>query len=367
MPTPKGGADIESVTQDTDDTEKSRKTPPVNPRDALIEGFAAKVSARHVEEQAEAKANGLPGTAEETEAEGETPDESGAKEQVPAAKAEPADKEVPGAVEDPLAGFVVKQDGKLVVKLKVDGVERTISTDEARAMLQKNVAADARLQEAARLRRDLDTRAAAIQAQEADLKQREAKLKLQPPPVDAGDPDLDADAEGLANALLTGTAQEVTAKVKTVLTKTRQAIKAPEIDKKQLVTEVVQTVNASQRADAMKVQIQTDLQKFETDFPEIKADNKLNALADAISDDVKTEHPDWSLSQILAETGNRTREFVKAKAPTPPPPVNRQARKEQLRPMPQSRAGTPPAKEEERPTTPAQTLAEIRKSRGQAA
>lgn len=357
MPTPKGGAENKSVTQDTDDTEKNGKTPPVNPRDALIQGFAEKVSARHREEQTEAEANGL----------GAPPDNSAAEEGTQGAVADPPGKEAPGAVEDPLAGFVFMQEGKAMVRLKVDGAERLISADEARTMLQKNVAADARLQEAARLRKDLDARAVQIQAQAADLAKREAKLTTQPPPADAGDPDLDADSKSLAKVLLTGTEDEVAATVKTVLAKTRQA-KAPVLDKNAIVTEVVQTVTASQQAAAVQAQAQVDIKKFDSEFADIVGDKKLYALADVISDEVKGEHPEWTTTQILTEAGNRTRDYAKGlQKPANPLRVNRQERKEQLRPMPQSRAGVPAPKEVEQRTTPAQTLAEIRKSRGQAA
>jgi hypothetical protein len=357
MPTPKGGAENKSVTQDTDDTEKNGKTPPVNPREALIEGFAEKVSARHREEQSEAEAKGL----------GAPPDDSAAEEGTQSAVADPPGKDAPGTVEDPLAGFVFMQEGKPMVRLKVDGAERLISADEARTMLQKNVAADVRLQEAARLRKDLDARAVQIQAQAADLAQREAKLKTtQPPRTDAGDPDLDADSKSLAKVLLTGTEDEVAATVKTVLAKSRQAT-APVIDKNQIVTEVVQTVTASQQAAAVQAQVRADITKFDTDFADIVADKKLYAIADVISDEVKGEHPEWTTSQILTEAGNRTRDYAKGlQKPANPLPANRQERKEQLRPMPQSRAGVPAPKEVEQRTTPAQTLAEIRKSRGQA-
>lgn len=364
MPTPKGGADGKSVTQDKDGAVANDKTPPVNPRNALIEGFAAKVSARHVADQTKAIEEGSVVLDDEPGAEPETVPSGAAKDDT-GAVAPAGDKEVPGAGADPLAGFVFIQDGKAVVKLKVDGREQTISADEARTILQKNVSADARLQQAAQLRKDLDARAATIQAREADIATREQKLKSQLPQADAGDPDLDADADGLANTLLTGTEAEVAAKLKTVLKKTRQA-PAP-VDKKAIVTEVVQTVTAAQQQTSLKEAIRKDLDKFDTDFPEIKADKKLSAVADAISDEVKTEHPDWSFAQILAESGNRTREFVKPTKADAPGAVNRQARKDSLRPMPSARAATPGKKEDVKPMTPADIVAEQRRARGQAA
>lgn len=364
MPTLKGGTANKSVTQNTDDDADTRKTPPVNPRDALIEGFAAKVSARHVAEQTEAIEQGIVTDEPEEKAEAETLPPGGADKEDEGTVAPAADKDVPAA-SDPLAGFVHIEDGKAVVKLKVDGVERTIPVEQARATLQKNMSADARLQEAAQRRKELDAQEARLQAKSAELATRELKLKTQLPPADAGDPDLDQDADALADTLLTGTKEEVATKFKTVLKKIRQA-PAP-VDKSAIVSEVVQTVTASQKEALTREAVRRDLEKFDTDFPEIKADKKLAAVADAISDEVKTEHPDWSLSQILAETGTRTRAFVQPKVAAPATTGNRQERKEKLRPMPSARAATPEAKKEDRPATAADTVAEIRRARGQAA
>jgi hypothetical protein len=356
MPKNKNAApDDENVTQTNDETVETKKTAPENSRQAAIDAIAEKVSARHRDEQQKAIDEGLAAKTDEQDP------EEGAD--APAAEAE--EQEEAGAapeVEDPLSGFAVIKDGKPVVKLKVDGQERFIPLEQARAVLSKNEAADARLREAARQRQEIEARERALQAREAEVNARAQKLGTQPPDTDAGDPDLKTEAKKLANKLLTGTEDEVAETLVTVLTP-RQA-KAPVVDPKAIAKEVRQELTAEQAQEKLV----ESLKKFEEDFEDIAKDPVLYAAADVISDQVKAENPTWTTDQILSETGKRTRERFGQPRPavTTTATVNRQERKNNLRPLPQARVAAQAKPTEERPMTPAEVVREQRRARGQA-
>lgn len=359
MPTQKGGTDQESVTQDKDSGADKNKTAAVNPRNAAIEAMAAKTVERHRAEQAQAEEQGL--TYEEKDEQEGAPAEA---EETPPVKAEKA----AAAVEEE-DDFLFEQDGKKVVKLKVNGEERLIPASEAKVILQKNVAADARLQEAAKQRRELEARERAVQAREADVQAQALKLKTTATPsADAGDPDLDKSAEELADSLLTGTKEEVTARLKTVLKTTRQA-QAPVIDQKALVKQTAELVSAETAERRKNEELGTAIKQFETDFPEIAADPALFAYADRVTDLVREEHPDWTPAQIMTESGKRTTAKFAPAAPAagdPPASRDRQERKEKLRPLPASRAGKQVREAAPERTRPSDVVADMRKARGQA-
>lgn len=344
-PTPKGGAEAPSK-------------PVPSPRDELIARMAARV--------AEARGETALPADPEAPVEDEVPD-SARMESIEEPASEPA-KEAPEpddkALADPFAEFLVVTDGKAMVKLKVDGVERLVPLDAARATLQKHEAADKRLQAAAEQQKVLAAREAALQAKEAELLSRTTKTS-QLPSQDADDPNLDEEARELAYSLLNSTEDEVAASLKKVLQR-RQA--TPAVDVEAIVNRAAQTaeLRAAERTEQERVQM--GWQQFQKDYPDIAADAQLLVVADRLTDGIAAEHPEWGPAQVMAEAGERTRTWLKGVAPAASSqPSDRQKMKETLRPMPQSRTGRIPSKEPEKPKTPAEILAEVRKARGQGA
>lgn len=330
MPTPnEGGAPAPSQT---------------SARDELIAKMAAKV--------AEARASAL----ERQEAAPVAPPEE------PPAEAPPE----PVAAANPdigalLADFVVVSDGKPMLKLKVDGGDRLVPFDTARATLQKNEAADRRLQQAAEQTKLLKQREEQIQAREADFA---ARTKSQLPSKDAGDQNLDEEARQLAHSLLNATEDEVAASLKKFLSH-RQA--APAVDQDEIITKAVRTAEERLTAKTQEREIATGFKQFQRDYPDIAADAKLFKVADGMTDEIAVEHPEWSPAEVMLEAGKRTKAWVDSFKPAPTPPVvDRQTRKEELRPMPQARTARQNAPEPEKPKSPQEILMEIRKARGQA-
>jgi len=265
---------------------------------------------------------------------------------------------------------VVMQSGKAMLKLKVDGAERLVPLDTAIAQLQKGEAAEVRLQKAAELRKQLDAR-------EAELNQRQARQSSGPPP--ATDAELEAEAKGLVDSLLTDDPAVAAKKLTGVLVKVRQAA-TPSIDENAIVSKAVQATRTTLKAESHAESLVTGLSKFQSEYPEIAKDPKLEAVADGMTDAIATENPSWTPEQVMLEAGKRTRAWVDSLRGGDGSAQNtsqnaldalatqRRDRKQNLRPLPPARSQRQQAarQQEQRQETPADVVAEMRRARGQA-
>lgn len=266
---------------------------------------------------------------------------------------------------DPLADYIVTRNGKRMFRAVVDGKTVEMPLEEARANIQKNVAADRRLQEAANRRRELDAR-------EEALKKREQARVVTPV---ADTLDLDAEAVDLVKVLVSAP-EDVAAKR---LAKTLKAIRqasAP-VDANALVS---QAADVAEQRIAARSDLQakaSGFKKFQEEFADVANDPDLYALADRRSDLIFAEHPDWSPEKIMLEAGKQAREWLAQKSGKPLVTTQRQAQveanrnrqetKQKLKPMPISRTAIPAAQADDNADdSPTGALADIRKSRGQA-
>lgn len=271
--------------------------------------------------------------------------------------------------EDPLGDYVVRVDGKPMFRTIVDGKESLIPLDRARAQLQKHLAADIRLQHAAERQKQLDAREQSIRNVEATLKTRTQPSATAP----ADDAAIDAQAVELVRSLVSEPEDKAAVK----LAKTLKAIRqAPAPDSETIVAQAAdRAVRTIAERDNQRA-LNTGLQQFTKDYPDIAGDPDLFNLADRKTNAIAEEHPEWSPGEVMLEAGKQTREWLKSlsapvKAPGAAPkgeqPNNRQQRKQNLVPMPQSHTARPAATEEApREQSPQDVMAEIRKSRGQA-
>jgi hypothetical protein len=371
-----------------------RKTPPrpdphITDRNALLDAIDAQIVEQREAENAEFLAGADPRAAAfyaemQAEAAGRAIEADGPRRAVRQTQEAPADedgapapratpkKATPAAEADPLADYIVRGERGPMFRAMVDGQEITMPLEEARAVIQKNRAADKRLQEAAQRRKELDAR-------EAQLTKRErTALSAAPANPAADDADLEQEAAGLVRSLLSEPEAVAAQKMTGVLKKIRQA-KAPAIDPNAIVTQAanvaVQTIAARDdviaKASAFK--------KFQADYSDIANDPDLFALADRKSDSIYEEHPNWTPEQIMLEAGRQTREWLEGKAgkqtasPTPARPANyqqgqqRQQAKQKLVPVPVSRTVRPVLESTtDDDDSPAAVLREARKARGQA-
>jgi len=293
------------------------------------------------------------------------------------ASAAPTEAEGDDGAEDDAASTlppeVVFHAGKAHLRLKVDGKEQLTPLDTAIAQLQKGTAAEVRLQSAAELRKQLDARATALAAKEAEIN---AKLQRQPsaPPAAADDKDLDSEVQGVVDSLLTDDPKVAAAKLKGVIVKVRQAA-SPSINEDTIRAVAVQATKQTLKETSHAQSLVVGLTKFQSEYPEIAKDPKLERVADGMTDAIATEHPEWSPEQVMLEAGRQTREWMESLGMKPaadPAPLKpnladeRRDRKAGLRPLPAQRSQRQQAaKQEAVVETPASIVAEMRRQRGQ--
>jgi hypothetical protein len=271
--------------------------------------------------------------------------------------------------EDPLAEYVVRDNGKAMFKTVVDGKVHLVPLDKARAQLQKHLAADIRLQQATERQRGLDAREVAIRTTETQLRQRAAQPVVQP----MDDAALERESTELVRSLVSQPEAVAAKRMAETLKKIRTA--APQIDVNAVARQASTLARQEIAAEDNVKALSSGLQDFTRDYPDISADPDLFALADRKTNAIAAEHPEWTPGQVMDEAGKQTREWVAGisgkpvvrKDPKSPTlPNNRQLVKQTLKPMPQARSARPAQVVDETGTSPSDALAEIRKSRGQA-
>lgn len=152
-----------------------------------------------------------------------------------------------------------------VHKLKVDGEERIVTDDELVRSYQKNAAADKRLEEAARLLREANERAAEMQAQLS----RPVQNVTEPVEPNA---DLLAQSKAVLSKLYEGDEESASKALVDLLTKTgrggdQPTPAAPAIDIDQLTTQIQQ-----------KMEIEKAFETIKSDYPDLISDPDLEML-----------------------------------------------------------------------------------------
>jgi len=323
----------------------------------------------HQKMQAEAK------TEEQPADEAETLEQDGAEFVEPvapapvAAKPKPAER-ISQKGEDPLGQYIVRVDGKPMIKTIVYGQEKLVPLETARAELQKIGAGDERLRQAAELQKKLDARAAQLQKTEAELAARSRPTAT----ALVDDQALDKEAVELVRSLVTDTEDRAAARLAKTLKTIRQA-QQPQVDVDAITKHAADV--ATQRLVERETNraMQDGFKTFTGTYRDIASDPELFAIADRKTDAIAAEHPEWSPGEVMLEAGRLTREWLTGMGVKPPAgnvpnqPSNRQQRKEALRPMPTPRSARPTAVTSDdgdgRQST-ADIVAEIRKSRGSA-
>ena len=313
------------------------------------------------------------------------------------------DKEVPESLpaelkDDPLAEYIVMDEGKAMFALKVNKKNVLIPLDEARRKLQIRAAAGIDMQEARQFQKELDSRADLLSASEAAHKARVEAQSVQTSvpasTADLNEKEIRSRADEVFKVAFSGSEEEAGEKLTKLLLDVRtplQSVATP-IDTAQIVQQASAAAVVAVNVDADKKDLRTGYVKFQDEYPEIMADEMLYNMANSMTDGIVTEHPEWNKSQVMHEAGKRTSEWVenlkgtKEPDPDPDPDPNvilenkaiseqpripqtqlRQDRKSELVVIPQpAHAVQTPAEPEPPPQTPQEALNEIRKARGQA-
>lgn len=271
----------------------------------------------------------------------------------PVTDPEPDEKDLPVKDEVPVA------DGDMLVKVKVDGVEATLPLHEVLKGFQKDATASKRLEAISKQQRELDARAADVAEREAALQRgAPAKKADDPPPANAAA--VKDVVEEVVSALFTGDEQ----KSKEALTKIlegRANGATPLVDPAQFRAQVLTELKT-------ELAFETALAKFDEDYKDIVSDPVLAGIADQILD--AELQKGVSIKTAFKTAGTETRKWLESKAPKPPTENEREqqkredkaARKAQIDNLPSANAKAVTL--EDKPQTPSQTIAEMRKARG---
>jgi hypothetical protein len=265
---------------------------------------------------------------------------------------------------DPLEDFVVREAGKQpMFKTIVDGKVVLIPLDRARQQLQKNMAADARLQAATERQKQLDAR-------ERGIALREQQARQAPAPTPEDDAALDTQARDLVRSLLSDPEATAAGKMADVLKKIRAA--TPRVDVNALTRQAVDVAKQEIAAEGTQKALVSGLSEFNKAYPDIAADPRLYAIADRETETIAQEHPEWTPAQVMLEAGKKTRDWFGGRSrtttPNPADPASkRQQLKQRLTPMPPARSARPAATQDANADdSPQSAMEQIRKARGQA-
>lgn len=252
-----------------------------------------------------------------------------------------------------------------LVTIIVDGEQRQVPRskvyEQGIRTMQKEAAADKRLAEAnSRIKaaEEYEAKVRATQQQiEAQLRQQQTRSQ-DAPLSDKQDADIKQRARRIVDKLLDGDEEEATNALADILGRQQ----ATPVDTNQLVNQVTAQVQRT-------TELRAAVSDFRTNYPTIANDDFLWSRADAESDRVQAEHPDWSPRDILLEAGARVEAWVKSLAGPADQDSDTQRRegkrdkKRTTETLPTASARAPkPA--DKRPPSRSEVVANMRKSRG---
>ena len=304
---------------------------------------------------------------------------------------EPARPDLPSNLQDdPMADFIVMNNGSPMVKAKVNGEDRPIPLADAKRQGQIGVAAEMRMQAAAEAEKNIQAREAKLTAGEAALSARMKTMQSQPtvPVQDLTDEELEKEAIEIFETAFSGTEEDAAKKLAKTLAKIRSSAvqqPTPQVDPREIARQAASMAVGTLSEQSRKKDMGKAFQAFKADYPEILKDPNLFKMADDLTDQLEREHPDWDIAQVMDEAGKRTQAWVKGlrgesrdtQAPAPGgqnSPVSdsttqtRQERKAGLVRMPSAAASATYQQSEEsdeQDQSPQDAFLELKKARGQ--
>ena len=229
------------------------------------------------------------------------------------------------------------------VTLKVEGEERQVERDKVleagiRAM-QKESAADKRLQEATELLRE--------------AKEAQTKTALPDKPDEPEEPEYTP--EQLAHALQYGDDDEAQEAIKLIL----EGRKSKEV--------ATQTIDEDQIRNVVRIETEFNnaIDRFKDEYPEIVSDSKLLKLADIREKELRDNGDNRPFWEVYKEVGDEIREWTGSVKPTDSGLSQRKARKESIQNVEGANAPTGKKKQPAKPKTYEEVLNDMRKARHQ--
>ncbi|MCF1431343.1 MAG: hypothetical protein LPD71_00105 [Shewanella sp.] len=247
--------------------------------------------------------------------------------------------------------------------VKVDGIEKQIPIDQARAIIQKNMAADKRLHEAAIKKQELENR-------ERQLNEKEQYQRQNPPfKVDPVDPNVKDKLQSAIDAVYDGETDDAVEALAEVFSGRNQA--TPDVSA--ISNTVTDNVIKALQQKSFEDEVAKGNQQFQKDFPDIAGDHYLYQVANERTHEMMIEHPDWSPTRIINEAGRITRDWVKQVSGNPSgngstATTSRREQKKQLQSLPRSAGSVAhqPQQKDDLPMTPKQIIDNMKLARHQA-
>jgi hypothetical protein len=277
------------------------------------------------------------------------------------------------AVNDPLQelGYYKNEAGVLVTKMKINGVEREVPASQVKAYLQKEIAGDQRLQQAAERERQL-------QKKEQEIAQRETQLKstlAKPQPPTLGVEEAERQAKEFYQNFWHGSEEEAVKAIQNIMRRDNATVDADQIAEQaaaKTMSKIEQQEN-QKRQQVLAASVDKGNELLKRDFPEVHADPRVFSLVNAEVDRLAMAQKsgDPALKEklpehLIVQAATHIREFLgrPLKKPGTPQDGSRADRKAGLKPVVRGRSiGSDPRKEPQIDTSPAAVVARMKGAR----
>jgi len=358
--------DVSADDQAAGDTQQtSAAKPELSERDRrLAEIYRQHNEANGIEVAAEDDA---PDTDDDPTADDETP----ADTEQDAAEEEPGDESAPddeSAQKDPLEtlGYYQKDDGQYYTKLKVNGQEREVPASQLQAYIQKDLAGDTKLQQAADRQRQLEERERALNEREQQLRQQPQQLPEQ------GAEERLSKAKDVLSRLYDGD-EDAAAQALVEMMGQQQSL-----DPDQLLSEaerraqsVYEQQEAQRRQQAWQSSVDEGQQWFAQNHSDIQQDSEewdlINLKTERMVEAAGRGDPefaDMTPRQMIERATNEVLGWKDKRQDTSKSSTQREDRKKGLKPVPRGMSRQPAQKKPKEPdNSPQAVIARMRQSR----
>lgn len=245
-------------------------------------------------------------------------------------------------------GSVIKVPRSSRLRTKVDGEEHEETLEKISRSYQKGAAGDKRLQEAAIIKKQLEDK-------ERELTQREKDFIDKAQQLEDNDEGLSDDAQKalagkLVNALMDADEDTAAELLGSIFPKKAEL---PNIDKE--IEFRLEKRDKERAAQKWSEDVKASVERFQEEYKDLAADTFLNDMVDRRTIINQQENPKASPWEIVKQSADEVRDWLNKKAgtktakPSPPTPAS----------------GRSVIKEESKPKTRADVIADMKRSRGQ--
>lgn len=340
---------------------------PANPRDEAIRALYDKSNEEYGMEADDAgdgvEAGEEAGEEEEELESAAVDDEGGEEVDLEAAKSSDAED----AAQEPLEalGYYRNDKGDLVTKLNVSGRVVEVTPDQMKAYVQKDLAGDQKLQQAADRERKLEQ-------DQQDLERSREALRREVQPPEMGADELQAAIKSAAGKLIEDGDEDAFAEGMASLMQQRQAPTVDEETLRQMVKSESDNRDAAKARDDFGTSLDKGIERFESEYKELANDTALSAVVNdktrefmAIQRD--KDHPNYSKfinktpEELLIKAAEDTQEWWSGRDGKPEKVVadggeDRQANKDKLKRMPKGQGHAHAKEKPKAPVTDALTI-----------